>query len=212
MALLMALGYYPDYWDPWRPCYWDFYYGYHSSWNHHYYIYYNHCDHPRYHRYNDFYFNGICQDSPQVNHKIAEGSYKETYSRPELWGEGAELYNRTQTSGSNDSHRTSAATGTRGAAAPATVQNTETRRKPAEASSSGRSDATVTSRRDTPSSVTAKNTAVENRSEDRRAAESRAAESRESERRAAESKAAEARRSESNTTSESRINKPNRRQ
>jgi hypothetical protein len=247
--------------------YWDYYYGYHSGWNNHYYTYYHHGDFPRYHHYNDFYYHGIRQQSPEVNHRIAEGSYNVTYSKPELRDEGAALYNRRQAAGSNESHRTSAVTGTMGTTSPATVQNTEDRRRSVEATDAGRSDATVTSRRETPSSVAAKNTAVDNRTEDRRsiesrdaerraselrdaenmeaerraveskaaeareserravesraaeareaqsrAAESRAAEARESERRAAESKAAESRRSESNTTSVSRIDKPNRRQ
>ena len=89
-------GYYPEYWAPWSPYYWDYYYGYHSGWNNHYYRYYNQSNIYRYSRYNDFYYHSVRQQSPQVHHRIAEGNYRQTYSRPELRTEGVELSRRTR--------------------------------------------------------------------------------------------------------------------
>ena len=88
-------GYYPAYWDPWRPYYWDYYYGYQSGWYPHYYANYRHSDYHRYNRYNDFYYHGIREQSPQVQHRIAGGNYSQTYSRPEQRSEGEALYTRT---------------------------------------------------------------------------------------------------------------------
>ena len=143
-------GYYPGYWNPWRPYYWDYYYGYHSGWNHHYYTYYNHCDYPRYHRYNDFYFNGIRQQSSQVNNRIAEGSYRETYSRPDQRVEGTELYNRIRTSTSNESRRTSNTTvpGRRTSPSPVSTRRTETDARTEEQSDSCHQGCRKKSRRD----------------------------------------------------------------
>jgi len=191
-------GYYPDYWSPWRPYYWDFYFGYHSCWNHYYYTHYHHWDHPRYKGYSDIYFHGIRQQSPQVNHRLAEGSYRETYSRPDLRNEGRALYNRTQATGRIDSRRSPVATETRRPATPVTVQNTEERRRPATATDTRRSASTMTGRREIPSSgsVTGNSTGrrtEEIRVEEERASEQRAAEARESDRRAVENRTAEAR-------------------
>ena len=182
-------GYYPDYWNPWRPYYWDFYYGYHSGWNHHYHTYYNHCDYTRYHRYNDFYFNGIRQQSQQVDNKIADGGYRETYSRPDQRIEGTELYNRVQSSTGNESRRTSntEVTSRRTSPSPAPARRTTTYNSTEEQKTAGNSDA---GRR----AVEARNAetlANEARESERRSAETRANEARESERRAAESSANE---------------------
>ncbi|HBZ22059.1 MAG TPA: hypothetical protein DEO60_13085, partial [Bacteroidales bacterium] len=103
-------GYYPGYWEPWRPYYWDYYYGYHSGWNNYYHTCYNRWDHLRYNRYNDFYYNSIRQQSSQVNHRITNGSYNVTYSRPEQRVEGAELYNRVHSTSGNESRRSAATT------------------------------------------------------------------------------------------------------
>jgi len=115
-------GYYPAYWDPWRPDYWDYYYGYHSGWYPHYYANYQHCDYHRYHRYNDFYYHGIREQSPQVQHRIAEGNYRQTYSRPEQRSEGVALYTRTHST--RTEARDNAGTGSQGRreAAPQTVR------------------------------------------------------------------------------------------
>ena len=201
-------GYYPGYWNPWRPYYWDYYYGYHSGWNQYYHNYYTYYDHPRYNRYNDFYYNGIRQQSSQVNHKIAEGSYNVTYSRPEQRVEGAELYNRIHTSTGNESRRTSGTTVDSRRTSPSPVT---TRRSAAD--SRTEEQRTVVSRdaetidneaRDTERRA-AESKANEARESERRAAESRANEARESDRRAAESRANEARESE-RRAAESRAN------
>jgi hypothetical protein len=88
-------GYYPVYWNPWRPYYWHFYYGYHYNWHHHYYSHYRHWGHHRYARYNDFYYRGIRAHSPYVRARIRDGHYRYTYSRPELRREGEALYSKT---------------------------------------------------------------------------------------------------------------------
>ncbi len=209
-------GYYPDYWNPWRPYYWDYYYGYHSSCNHYYYTYYNHWDHPRYHRYNDFYFNGIRQQSSQVNHKIADGSYNETYSQPEQRVEGAELYNRTQVSPGNESRRTSSTTVTNRRDSQSSVTSgrtvtdsrTEEQREAWSRDAGRRAEETraaeskVVEARDA-GRREAESRADETRESERRAAESRAVEAREYERRATESRAADARESERRATASS---------
>ncbi len=88
-------GYYPTWYEPWSPWYWDYYYGYHSGWHSHYHSYYHHSDRYRYHRYNDYYYHSVRQSSPQVQRRVAEGNYRQTYSRPEQRVEGAELQRRT---------------------------------------------------------------------------------------------------------------------
>ena len=148
-------GYYPDYWDPWRPYYWDYYYGYHSGWNHHYYTYYHHWDYPRYKRYNDFYYHGIRQQSQQVHHRIAEGNYTETYSRPELRREGAALYTTTHEKQEQRKPQSCRHRKHRTAAAPAAAENTEARRSSA-STSTGRPAAVTTERRETRSLLLAK--------------------------------------------------------
>jgi hypothetical protein len=185
-------GYYPGNWNPWRPYYWDYYYGYHSGWTQYYHNYYTYYDHPRYNRYNEFYYNGIRQQSSQVNHKIAEGSYNVTYSRPEQRVEGAALYNRIHTSTGNESRRTSGTTvDSRRTSSPVT-----TRRSAADSR---------TEEQRTAVSRDAETIDNEARDNERRATESRANEARESERRAAESRANEARESE-RRAAESRAN------
>nr|MBD3623598.1 hypothetical protein [Sunxiuqinia sp.] len=88
-------GYYPSYWNPWRPFYWHTYYGYHSNFHNHYYAHYRHWDHPRYQRYNDHYYTSIRTYSPRVTVRIKEGNYRKTYSRPDLRRKGEALYTRT---------------------------------------------------------------------------------------------------------------------
>jgi len=89
-------GYYPDYWNPWRPYYYHYYYGYHNSWNNHYYRHYHHSNHHYYDRYHDFYYSGVRSHSLQVDRGINEGRYKSTYSHPEQRRDGEALYSRTQ--------------------------------------------------------------------------------------------------------------------
>ena len=87
-------GYYPSYWHPWNAYSWDYYYGYQYNWYPEYYRNYRHWDHPRYSRYNDFYYSGIRSHSPQVNLRIKEGNYKSTYSHPEQRRDGEVLYTK----------------------------------------------------------------------------------------------------------------------
>lgn len=87
-------GYYPPVWRPWRPYYWHYYYGYHYNWYHHYYVHYRFWDRPRYARYNDYYYRGIRAQSPRVYSRIKEGTYRETYSRPEQRREGETLFTK----------------------------------------------------------------------------------------------------------------------
>jgi hypothetical protein len=89
-------GYYPVYWRPWRPWYWHYYYGYHYNWYPHYYAYYRHWNRPRYTRYNDFYYRSIRAHSPNVSHRISQGNYRKTYSRPDLRRDGEAFYASTR--------------------------------------------------------------------------------------------------------------------
>ena len=216
-------GYYPDYWNPWRPYYWDFYYGYYSGWYPQYYSHYQHWDYPRYHHYNDYYYHGIREYSPQVAHRISEGNYRDTYSRPDQRSEGVALYISTHATRTGEAHD-NAGVNTQGrrVSAPQTnsgqadASGTDTdRRTAASTATDRRTPATVSSRpttstsaaqgtgetrRETPQSAAATRSSVQSRTEDIRAAESKAAEARAAESRAAESKAAEARANEARAT------------
>ena len=88
-------GYYPSFWNPWRPFYWHTYWGYHSHFNHYYYSHYHYWDHYRYHRYHDFYYSHVRTYSPRVSTGIREGNYRTTYSRPDLRSRGDKLYRKT---------------------------------------------------------------------------------------------------------------------
>jgi hypothetical protein len=88
-------GYYPSFWNPWRPYYWHTYYGYHYHYNHYYYSHYRYWNHYRYHRYHDFYYGRVRSYSPNVSARIKSGNYRTTYSRPDLRKRGDDLYRRT---------------------------------------------------------------------------------------------------------------------
>lgn len=88
-------GYYPSYWNPWRPFYWHTYWGYHRHFDNYYYAHYRHWNHYRYHRYHDFYYSRVRSYAPEVNVRIRKGSYRTTYSRPDLRKRGDVLYSRT---------------------------------------------------------------------------------------------------------------------
>jgi hypothetical protein len=87
-------GYYPRYWNPWRPYYWHYYYGYHYHWFPYYYGRYHRWDYPRYSRWNDFYYRDKRVYSRNVTININSGNYRNTYSRPEQRKEGETLYAR----------------------------------------------------------------------------------------------------------------------
>jgi hypothetical protein len=90
-------GYYPFYWNPWRPWYWHCYYGYHYHWYPHYYNYYHHSHSCYYAHYHNHYYNSIRTYSPVVTAGIQEGRYRSTYARPESRREGEAIYARTNT-------------------------------------------------------------------------------------------------------------------
>ena len=126
-------GYYPSYWNPWRPYYWHFYYGYQSNWNHYYHQHYRHWNQPRYARYNDFYYRGMRSHSPQVSVRINKGIYRTTYSHPEQRRDGEALYSRTNSVRSigtldntiNSHERRSASQSTRGQVSSGTRSGAE---------------------------------------------------------------------------------------
>jgi hypothetical protein len=204
-------GYYPEYWSPWSPYYWDYYYGYHSGWNHHYYNHYHYIGVPRYHRYNDFYYHSVRQESPQVQRRVAEGNYRQTYSRPELRSEGEALYQRTRTANTEGTRSQAAATApSRREAAPHSVSGRSTsagneadrrtatgtrseNRNAAEARDSERRSAETRAAQ----SGDAEDRVARDRAAESRAAEIKATEARESERRASEARASEQRAAES---------------
>lgn len=96
-------GYYPYWWNPWRPYYWHYYYGYHSHWYPQYYGCYRY-SHNHYDNHWDTYYHGSRHShSPYVTASIRTGSYKTTYSRPESRRAGSELYTRTHTADNNKS-------------------------------------------------------------------------------------------------------------
>ncbi len=76
-------GYYPRWWNPWRPFYWDYYYGYHHNLYNHYYSYYRRWDTHRYNHWNDYYYSSRRVHSPVVYKRIEAGNYRKTYSHPD---------------------------------------------------------------------------------------------------------------------------------
>ena len=141
-------GYYPVYWDPWTPYYWHYYYGYHYNWYAHYYAYYRPWSYYRYAGYHDFYWHHHRHYSPTIVVWVNNGSYRNTYSRPEAISEGLAEYNRVEAvrstrggrvpSGSsreeNSGSRVSRETGT---VAPAKTMERNTRETVSRPASSG---------------------------------------------------------------------------
>jgi len=142
-------GYYPVYWRPWRPFYWHYYYGYHSHWYPDYYAHYRHWDRPRYHRYNTFYYGSVRAHSAKVEHRITEGNYRQTYSKPDTRKDGEALYVKTHGTRSSVTSRP-AASGTSRRDTPVTSSRSSSTTRPS-ASQGGE-----TTRRST--STTAKST------------------------------------------------------
>lgn len=85
-------GYYPNYWHPWRPFSWHFYYGYHYPRYHDYYANYRIWHTHRDSHWHDYYYVGKRSYSPEVNHYIHEGTYKTTYSHPDQRHDGEVLF------------------------------------------------------------------------------------------------------------------------
>jgi hypothetical protein len=85
-------GYYPVYWNPWRPYYWHYYYGYHYHWFPEYYGHFHRYDRHRWDGWNRYYYRDKRVYSRNVVLNINEGRYKTTYSHPEQRKEGEALY------------------------------------------------------------------------------------------------------------------------
>jgi hypothetical protein len=85
-------GYYPSYWNPWRTYSWHYYYGYHYHWNDYYYSRYHHTSHHEYTGWNDYYYHKHRTYSPEVSHRISNGTYKTAYSHPEERRSGEEMF------------------------------------------------------------------------------------------------------------------------
>ncbi len=98
-------GFYPPYWNPWRPFYWDYYYGYHSHYYNHYYGYYRHSHYNRYPHYNDRYYYGHRSYSNTVNQHRQSGMYKNTYSRPDTRNQGSADFKKKYPDGYRPSSR-----------------------------------------------------------------------------------------------------------
>lgn len=98
-------GYYPSYWNPWRPYYWDYYYGYHSHYYNHYYGYYRHSHYNRYPHYNDHYYYGHRAYSNTVYQHRESGMYKNTYSHPETRSQGSADFSKKYPDGYRPSAR-----------------------------------------------------------------------------------------------------------
>lgn len=166
-------GYYPHYWNPWRPFYWHYYYGYHYHWYPDYYRHYHRFDHHRYARWDDFYYHGNRTYSHNVNTRIKDGDYRTTYSHPEQRRDGEALYAKvhperqaTSTSGQNVSRRSSGGNTQEGRQSSGTVNSTSRRSGStvtgndrtgktttgSESTTSRRSTTTVTERKGNPAS------------------------------------------------------------
>jgi len=88
-------GYYPRWWHPWHPYYWDFYYGYHYRWYNDYYAHYHRWNTFRSPVYNNYYYRSVRVYSPDVDNRIRDGRYRDTYSHPEERQRGEALYDRS---------------------------------------------------------------------------------------------------------------------
>ena len=175
-------GYYPAYYRPWAPFYWHAYYGYHSHWYPHYYSCYRHWHEPRWHHYHDYYYTSVRAYSPNVSHRITEGTYRQTYSRPDTRRDGDALYASTEgtrsrsegrgQSAAGSDRRSSAATGSRSAGTGQSAAGSDRRSSAAAGSRSAGNPAAVQNGESRRTS-----TSVQNRSDARPAATDRRSES-----------------------------------
>ena len=150
-------GYYPVWYEPWNPWYWDYYYGYHAGWYNHYHRYYYHYDIPRYNRYTDYYYHSVRQASPQVQRRVAEGNYRQTYSRPDLREGGMDLQRRTHaaiTEGARSVPAPAAEARRQAADRAVSAPVPDEGRRSASAATSSNASRTEAARRATPGSVT----------------------------------------------------------
>jgi len=88
-------GYYPSYWRPWTPFFWHEYYGYHYHWNYYYRAHYRYTPVYRFPTWRDRYYGGGFRSrSVFVETRARQGSYRQTYTRPDLANRGADLFRR----------------------------------------------------------------------------------------------------------------------
>ncbi len=96
-------GYYPSYWSPWHPYYWDYYNGYQSHWNNYYYRHYRPWHAYRDAHWNDYYYKSHRSYSNTVYQRRDNGSYRNTYSRPDTRQQGSADYLKRYPSNHNRS-------------------------------------------------------------------------------------------------------------
>ncbi len=86
-------AYYPPYWNPWTPWYWQRYSGYHYNYGYYYYGNYRYCN---YYRnpvaYNSYYSRRSVSVTCNVN--IRNGGYRRSYSHPESRSMGNRDFDR----------------------------------------------------------------------------------------------------------------------
>lgn len=88
-------GYYPSYWEPWTPFFWHEYYGYQYHWDYYYRAHYRYTPVYRFPSWHQRYYGGGLRSSaPIVQVRFNSGSYRQTYSRPDLASRGADLFRR----------------------------------------------------------------------------------------------------------------------
>lgn len=88
-------GNYPPYWRPWKPFFWHYYYGYHYHWNYFYYGHYRYSHVYQYPNWRERYYGGSFRSrSAFVQVRYQRGDYRNTYARPQLAREGAEVFRR----------------------------------------------------------------------------------------------------------------------
>ena len=88
-------GYYPGYWQPWTPFFWHEYYGYQYHWNYYYRAHYRYTPVYRFPTWRTHYYGGgLRSRSTFVATRYNRGDYRQTYTRPDLAGRGADLFKR----------------------------------------------------------------------------------------------------------------------
>lgn len=154
-------GYWPVWYESWSPWYWHYYYGYQYYWYPYYREWYRHWNHPVHPYYNNYYYGNFRNRSEQVEHRIQEGSYRQTYSRPDLRAEGEQRYAsmHLDNTRSSDGQATVERPSRRTASPSVTTRDAEVRNENSNVEGR-RTSSTVTERTGTRSSVTESSPAV----------------------------------------------------
>ncbi|MCA0396709.1 MAG: hypothetical protein LCH51_04845 [Bacteroidetes bacterium] len=87
-------GYYPAWWRPWRPWFWDYYYGYHYNYFNYYWGWYRPWPFHRHPYWNNYYYRPHRTVSVTVNNYRMGGRYQNTYSRPDMRNRGMEDFSK----------------------------------------------------------------------------------------------------------------------